>query len=202
MYVYMYMYMCIYRYVCMYVSMYVSLHISIYGNPLLTHTSRYFNTIYYIDLCQLVTCLFSCLDMYTHGGNSSVFVKYSIRYYGVFQKVYTGVILEGVLTGVPQAMGYSIRFLQGIQGVILEGIDMNSLRFVERVFCKVFGEYIYIRQLPSRIHCFRVLESQMLHTDSVVCIGDEGDKQHVFSLQHRNRRECERSNTREFDLIV
>ena len=75
---------------------------------------------------------------------------------------------------------------------------MNSLRFVERVFCKVFGEYIYIYKTTP----LKDLESQMLHTDSVVCIGDEGDKQHVFSLQHRNRRECERSNTREFDLIV
>ena len=82
-YMYMYMYMCIYRYVCMYLCMYLYIYLYMV-TPLLTHTSRYFNTIYYIDLCQLVTCLFSCLDMYTHGGNSSVFVKYSRRYYGVF----------------------------------------------------------------------------------------------------------------------
>ena len=41
--------------------------IYICGNRLLTHTSFYFNPIYYIELCHLATCFISCIAMHKCG---------------------------------------------------------------------------------------------------------------------------------------
>ena len=81
---------------------------------------------------------------------------------------------------------------------------MCTCIYIYIYICMYTCVYIYIyATLLLRIYCFRVLESQMQQTYGFLCIGDEGDKQHRFSItRHKTWSECDWLNTPELACSI